>query len=249
MIVEEIPCGGCRLARAAEDIDERSISPVLSNDKQAVAQCLDCDHHYCADCLLEHQIDTAKSSHRLVSLKRSSVDEASVAENAEEEAVDEAEEEAQEINNNDIMFAKKMKYSKADDLAEGDEERRRLSNAGSDKIIRVNEDEDEDDDEHEEEVNETAPDSSDLNLLNDVNSEEQLLFAAQIAALSKLDPQLQQQQLQQQQQQQKALFSARSIEALRQFIEMKQLQQQQEQQQAVAATNASVSAPSVANNR
>lgn len=248
MIVEEIPCGGCRLARAAEDIDERSISPVLSNDKLAVAQCLDCDHHYCADCLLEHQIDTAKSSHRLVSLKRSSADEASVAENAEERAVDEVEEEAQEINNNDIMFAKKMKYSKPDDLDErDDEQRRRLSNAGSDKIIRVNEDEDEDDDEHEEEVNETAPDSSDLNLLNDVNSEEQLLFAAQIAALSKLDPQLQQQQLQQQQQQQKALFSARSIEALRQFIEMKQLQQQQEQQQAVAATNAS--APSVANNR
>ena len=248
MIVEEIPCGGCRLARAAEDIDERSISPVLSNDKLAVAQCLDCDHHYCADCLLEHQIDTAKSSHRLVSLKRSS-DQASVAENAEEEAVDEAEEEAQEINNNDIMFAKKMKYSKADDLAEGDGERRRLSNAGSDKIIRVNEDDDEDDDENEEEANGAAPDSSDLNLLNDVNSEEQLLFAAQIAALSKLDPQLQQQQLQQQQQQQKALFSARSIEALRQFIEMKQLQQQQEQQQAVTATNASVSAPSVVNNR
>lgn len=246
MIVEEIPCGGCRLARAAEDIDERSISPVLSNDKLAVAQCLDCDHHYCADCLLEHQIDTAKSSHRLVSLKRSSAEEASVSENAEEEAVDVAEEEAQEINNNDIMFAKKMKYSKPDDLAEGDDEqRRRLSNAGSDKIIREDEDED---DENEEEVNETAPDSSDLNLLNDVNSEEQLLFAAQIAALSKLDPQLQQQQLQQQQQQQKALFSARSIEALRQFIEMKQLQQQQEQQQAVAATNASASS-SVANNR
>ena len=248
MIVEEIPCGGCRLARAAEDMDERSISPVLSNDKLAVAQCLDCDHHYCADCLLEHQIDTAKSSHRLVSLKRSSVDEASVAENANDEEAS-VEEEAQEINNNDIMFAKKMKYSKADDSAEGDEARRRLSNAGSDKIIRVNEDDDEDDDENEEEVNEAAPDSSDLNLLNDVNSEEQLLFAAQIAALSKLDPQLQQQQLQQQQQQQKALFSARSIEALRQFIEMKQLQQQQEQQQAVAATNASVSAPSVANNR
>lgn len=64
MRLEDIQCSGCRL-QTDDTAEIRSRSPSEA-DKMVIVQCLDCDHHYCADCLLGHQID--KSTHRIVSL-------------------------------------------------------------------------------------------------------------------------------------------------------------------------------------
>lgn len=39
-------------------------------ESMAIVECVECEHQYCAQCLLEHQIDSSKSSHKLVSLAR-----------------------------------------------------------------------------------------------------------------------------------------------------------------------------------